>query len=340
MVSEGTQSVQAVIREAEQRLRAHHPWLAYQDALGILFFVGALGACAVIAGLYLDGYLYWWFAAGAMAVPISILHEMEHDLIHRLYFRGRDWLRHTCFFVIWWAKLHVNPWWRAPQHLYHHQRSGQEDDIEEKLLGIGLPFGPFRFLVALHPGVAFYLLIRLRRQIREASLGRTILMSAPTFLVMLVIWEAFFGYIRVRYGYAPSWDPALLLPPEGWPLARNLAVLWLFPNILRQTCLALASSYCHYYADIEEDNIFLQTQILRHWSLAPIQLFCFNFAATHALHHFVVEQPFYLRQAVAFTATDLVVAKGVRLNDFGVVPRNNRRWGSAVSSDRVPTASA
>ena len=320
-----THRIQAAIRSAEDRLRTLHPWLAYQDALGLGWFLGALLVCAAVAVLYLGGALPWWLAVGAMAVAISVLHELEHDLIHRLYFESRPWLRHLSLGVIWWAKLHVNPWWRAPQHLHHHKRSGQEDDIEERLLGIGLPFGPVRFLVALHPAVALILLCTLRRQIRKASLGRTLLLSAPTFLVMWCIWEPFFGYIRLRYGLAPSWDPAHLLPAAGWPLARNLAVLWLLPNILRHTSLAFASSYCHYYGDIEGSELFTQTQILRHWALWPVQLFCFNFAATHCLHHFVVDQPFYLRQAVAWSVTESVVADGVRLNDVGVVARNNRR---------------
>ena len=320
-----TQAIRAYIRDKEVSLRAKHTWLVHQDTLGLLFFFGAIASWGVLGALYLQGYLVWWFTVGAIAVAISVLHELEHDLIHRLFFKRRPWLRHLCLFTIWWSKLHVNPWWRGPQHLHHHSRSGQTDDIEEKLLGIGMPWGPLRFLVALHPGVALLLLIRLRAQVRKFSLTQTVLMSAPTFLVMWGIWEVFFGYIRVRYGFAPSWDPAHMLPMSGWPLARNLAVLWFMPNILRQTCLALMSSYCHYYEDVDDKNMVEQTQILSHWALWPLQLFCFNFAATHWLHHFVVDQPFYLRPFVAHAVSDGVISEGMRVNDFGVVARNNRR---------------
>jgi hypothetical protein len=182
-----------------------------------------------------------------------------------------------------------------------------------------------RFLIAFHPAVTIYLLVRLRHQIRKFSLAKTIMMSAPTFLTMLVIWETFFAYFRVRYGIAPSWDPAHMLPASGWILARNLAVLWLFPNIFRHTCLALASSYCHYYGDIKPNDPHVQTQILRHKIFWPVQLFCFNFAATHCLHHYIVEQPFYLRQAGAMGVTNGVIAQGVRSDDLGIFNRNNRR---------------
>ena len=321
-----TREIQSLIRAEDRRLRDRYRLLSRQDAIALLFLFGALGACVGFAVLYIKGHLYWWFATGAIAVAISILHELEHDLIHNLYFKGRAWLKNTCMFVIWWAKLHANPWWRVEQHLHHHRRSGQEDDIEEKLLGIGLPLGPMRFLIAFHPAVTLYILVKCRQQIQRFSLKQSILMSAPTFLTMLVIWETFFGYFRVRYGFAPVWDPAHLLPETAWPLFRNLAVLWLFPNIFRHTCLAFASSYCHYFGDIKSKDLFVQTQILRHWFFWPIQLFCFNFSATHALHHFVVDQPFYLRQAVAFGVSDAMIASGVRGDDLGIFKRNNRRY--------------
>jgi len=315
------------IRDEESRLRSRYRWLAHQDALALVFFFGALCAVGLFALAYTRHLLPWWFATGAVAVALSVLHELEHDLIHGLYFRSHAWVERSCLFVIWWAKLHVSPWWRKPQHLHHHRRSGQEDDLEERLLGIGLPFGLFRFLVAFHPAVAFGRLLALRKHLRGYSTTRTIAASAPTFLLMLVIWESFFGYLRVRYGVAPSWDPARALPANGWPLARNLAVLWLFPNILRHTCLAYVSSYCHYYGDIEPERLEQQSQILRTWRLWPLQLFCCNFGATHWVHHFVVNQPFYLRLAVADRVRSTACAGGVRENDGGVVLRNNR-WAS------------
>jgi hypothetical protein len=52
----------------------------------------------------------------------------------------------------------------------------------------------------------------------------------------------------------------------------------------------------HYYGDVELGNVIQQTQVLTPWWMMPFQLFCFNFGSTHAIHHFVVKEPFYIRQ--------------------------------------------
>jgi hypothetical protein len=41
--------------------------------------------------------------------------------------------------------------------------------------------------------------------------------------------------------------------------------------------------------------VIQQTQVLNPWWMLPFQLFCFNFGSTHAIHHFVVRDPFYIR---------------------------------------------
>jgi fatty acid desaturase len=81
----------------------------------------------------------------------SILHEMEHDIIHSLWARPHLWLQHVLFAGIWLAKLGANPWFRRKLHLQHHTLSGQEDDAEERLIGLGLPMGLKRMAVTLHP---------------------------------------------------------------------------------------------------------------------------------------------------------------------------------------------
>ena len=111
-----------------------------------------------------------------------------------------------------------------------------------------------------------------------------------------------------------------------------LMVLWIAPNVIRQTCLALVSSYSHYYGDIPENDVFYQNQIMDHPVLWPMQLYCFNFGSTHIIHHFVVQQPFYLRQMVAKVAHAEMLRQGVRRNDFGVIRRANR-WGQGTRAD-------
>jgi hypothetical protein len=103
-----------------------------------------------------------------------------------------------------------------------------------------------------------------------------------------------------------------------------LAVVWLAPSALRTFCLHFISSNMHYYGDVEDENIMQQCQVLNPWWLMPLQLFCFNFGSTHAIHHFVVAQPFYLRQLVVKDAHTVMREMGVRFNDFGSFRRANR----------------
>jgi hypothetical protein len=84
----------------------------------------------------------------------------------------------------------------------------------------------------------------------------------------------------------------------------------------------------HYYGDVEEGNIIQQTQVLNTWWTIPFHIFCFNFGATHAIHHFVVNEPFYIRQLTAAKAHEVMRKNGVRFNDVGTFLRANR-WGKA-----------
>ena len=73
----------------------------------------------------------------------------------------------------------------------------------------------------------------------------------------------------------------------------------------------------HYFGDIDSRNVIQQTQVLNPWWMLPFQLFCFNFGSTHAIHHFVVRDPFYIRQLTARTAHAALREVGVRFNDVG-----------------------
>lgn len=331
---ERVRAIRRAIRSEEDRWRVGHPWLARQDLLGLAAFLGSLAGMALVAGCYLRGQLSAWLAIPLMALPLSILHEIEHDLIHGLYHRNRPWLQNLMFLVVWYAKLGLNPWCRRAIHLRHHRRSGQKYDIEERLIGIGLRFGLLRILIAIHPIGSAFLMPGIKRDNPDFRPWRLVLLSMPAYIFFLAIWELFFGYVRLQNGWACAYDPCRLLPEWGWPWARDLAVLLFAPNVLRQTCLVLLSSYSHYYEDIPEGEVFYQNQILRSWLLLPLQLFCFNFGATHVIHHYVINQPFYLRQLVARVALAELERQGVRVNDFGSIARANR-WQRSGSHDKM-----
>jgi len=113
------------------------------------------------------------------------------------------------------------------------------------------------------------------------------------------------------------------LPAWLWPIVRDANVLLALPNLFRQSSLMLMSNSSHYFGDIPPNDVFYQNQILDHPIVWPFQLLCFNFGATHILHHYVVPQPFYLRQLVYSRVADRMVALGVRRNDFGALWRGN-----------------
>ncbi|MBK7827088.1 fatty acid desaturase [Nannocystis sp.] len=316
-------AIARAIRGEEQRLRAGHPWLAHQDAIGMACFLASVAAMAAIAWAYLSGALPWWAAILLMPAPISILHELEHDLIHELYFKGRRAVQGLMFLTIAWAKLNGSPWFRRGLHLYHHKRSGQRDDIEERLIGIGLRASWYRVLIAVHPIFSGRVVPSIQRANPEFRPDIGLRTALPQFIVFGAVLFAQPALALLTL-LAP--ELAAQVPAQIHAALNTLMVLLVAPNVLRQASLALISSYCHYYEDIPEHDIFYQNQILDHWALVPMQLLCWNFGATHIIHHFVPGQPFYLRQMVAHAAHAEMLRQGVRHNDLDIVRRNNR-WG-------------
>eukprot|EP00026_Physarum_polycephalum_P011848 Phypoly_transcript_12094.p1 GENE.Phypoly_transcript_12094~~Phypoly_transcript_12094.p1 ORF type:complete len:160 (+),score=1.54 Phypoly_transcript_12094:95-574(+) len=140
-----TRLICAVIIQEEKRVRKRFTWLAWQDTLCCAWFFGSLLLITLSSLLYLREILPWWAVVCINGIAISILHELEHDLIHSMYFKTKPYVHHIMFLVIWFCKLHVNPWIRKPMHLLHHKASGQTNDVEERLLGLGLPFGLKRY---------------------------------------------------------------------------------------------------------------------------------------------------------------------------------------------------
>jgi hypothetical protein len=140
------------------------------------------------------------------------------------------------------------------------------------------------------------------------------------------LWHAFLGISA--YSAFASLTGHPFVPSAEWAprleMLNFLAVVCLMPNALRSFCLNFVSSNMHYYGDVEAGNIVQQTQVwTAAWTL-PFHLFCFNFGGTHAIHHFVVNDPFYIRQAIAKDAHQIMRDHGVRFNDFSTFGRDNR----------------
>lgn len=312
-----SRTIRASIRDADRRLVARHPWLADDDRIALAAFslawIWMLGA----ALLWLTGLLSAWLVVPAIALGLSVLHELEHDLIHDLYLTRSAALKNAVLFGIWVGKASLNPWSRGRIHLWHHVVSGQPEDIEERLIGLGLPWGLKRVVLTLLPAGSIAQARSIRRAVKARRLagGRTPdLRHPPWFAAVRVVDAAFIALPFLAVG------GLMLGAPWAWPLL----VLWVLPNTIRHASIVLMSSSSH-YVEIDRANLVQQNQILDQPLFWPFQLFCWNFGATHVLHHFHVQQPFWRRTLVFAELRSTLIHNGVPANDLGTFARANVR---------------
>lgn len=319
------QSIRQAIRDAEAAWLGRFPWLAKTDLIGTLLFTAAAAGMIFTGLLYWQGWIPWWGCVLINAFLASVLHEIEHDLIHFLYFRDRPWAHNFMLFVVWALRGNiVHGWFRRAIHYLHHRSSGSAEDVEERLLGLGRPWGWRRLLITLDGAAAYYLAApELEREIPEFKRSDLFYASLPFYPLFVLSAAGWLTLTTVSFAFSRL-GPAPL--PEPLTTANAvfgvLCVTWVLPNYLRQASLQLVSSNVHYYGDVEHLN--QQTQVLKPIWMLPFQLFCFNFGATHILHHYVVRQPFYLRQLAAPRVYPTLRRCGVRFDDVGTFFRGNR----------------
>jgi fatty acid desaturase len=310
-------------------LRQRFPLLKHQDALGAGILAFALAGMLGSAALYLGGHLAWWTCLLLNAFFASLTHELEHDLIHSMYFRKRRVPHNLMLALVWLARPStINPWIRRHLHLSHHKVSGSEQDLEERAITNGEPWGIARLLM-VGDNVMASLIRTLRAPTwahKRAILWRTLRVYAPLALLNWGTWYVFLGFhlsdfVASAFGAPIAWSASTLAAMH----IVNIAVVVLVgPNVLRTFCLHFVSSNMHYSGDVEAGNVIQQTQVLNPWWLWPLQAFCFNFGSSHAIHHFVVKEPFYIRQLSVPFAHKVMREAGVRFNDFGTFARANR----------------
>jgi fatty acid desaturase len=322
-VEQRIQHIASVIRAEEQRLREKYSFLKYQDWIG--FTVMLLSLMGMIGGAYLY-YLEQipaWVCLVSSAIFASLSHELEHDLIHRQYFRKNKFMHNLMMTVVWIMRPNtVNPWYRRGMHFLHHKVSGTEKDLEERLVGNGIAYGMTRFLVMLD-GLLGMLARRtaLKNDIENFSVRGILHAAFPLAILYFGCWYLFLAF----HGYNLVWGANTAYPEQlltAMHMIDFLVVVLVAPNFIRSGSLNIVTSAMHYYGGV--NNLIQQTQILKPWFFAPLQLFCCNFGSTHAIHHFVVGQPFYIRQMVAKAAHKVMVENGVKLNDLSTFMTANR----------------
>jgi fatty acid desaturase len=322
-VDQRIQHIVAVIRAEEQRLRAKYKFLKYQDLIGFSVMLFSLAGMVVSACLYAEGLIAGWLCIISSAIFASLSHELEHDLIHRQYFRTNTFMHNLMMLVVWLMRPNtVNPWYRRGMHFHHHKVSGTEKDLEERLVGNGIRFGFMRFLV-MFDGLLGMIARRtaLKNDIKHFSVKEVLNAAFPLAVMYFAGWYIFL----IFHGYDAIWGATTAYPLwllQTMNVVDFLVVVLIAPNFIRSGSLNFITSAMHYYGGV--NNLIQQTQILKPWYFAPMQLFCFNFGSTHAIHHFVVGQPFYIRQMVTKVAHRVMTKHGVRYNDLSTFLSGNR----------------
>ncbi|RLZ08802.1 fatty acid desaturase [Acinetobacter sp. 2JN-4] len=336
--AEKTEYIKKVVNAEGVALRKKYSILKHQNAIGALILAFSLAGMGVTAYFYIVHQLSVWWTIPLIAFFASLTHELEHDLIHWMYFRKKPWAHHLMMGLVWLARPStINPWARRELHFNHHKMSGTEHDIEERALGNGDVWGIRRFFATGDNGLAvlFRVISANNWTVRKMILKRSFKAYFPLGIIHWSLWYVFLGYHAVNL-VAMLADTSILWSAttlQVMHVVNILTVVWIAPNVLRTFCLHFVTSNMHYYGDVELGNVIQQTQVLKPWWMMPFQLFCFNFGSTHAIHHFVVKEPFYLRQMTAPVAHKVMRDMGVRFNDLGTFKRANR-WETKVLSEQ------
>lgn len=127
--------IRQVVLARGEELRQCYPILRHQDALGAGILALALAGMIGSALLYINGYLAGWACLLLNGFFASLTHELEHDLIHSMYFRKQRLPHNLMMGLVWLARPStINPWIRRHLHLNHHKVSGSEADMEERAI--------------------------------------------------------------------------------------------------------------------------------------------------------------------------------------------------------------
>lgn len=334
--------IRAIVQQAGEDLRRNHPILQHQDAIGASILIGSLLGMLGCAALYYYGLMAWWLCIPVVAIFASFTHELEHDLIHLMYFRKNPLAHNLMMWGVWLARPStISPWVRRRMHFHHHKHSGTENDLEERGITNGETWGLRRFLMTGDQMLALYLrpfkmqaivkqYIRMQKvktpAEKHALVREQLLSYLPLGVIYYSLWHGFILFHGVQFaaqlmGASIAW-PSFVEPLMAY--VNFLAVVWLAPNAMRTFCLHFISSNMHYYGDIDANSVVQQCQVLNSPLMLPFNLFCFNFGSTHAIHHFVVKEPFYIRQMTVKPAHKIMREMGVRFNDLGTFARANR----------------
>lgn len=310
------------IRSEEKILRAKYAVLAHQNMLGMLLMLVSLGALIGLGSLYYMTTIPAWLCIVLAAMVTSISHELEHDLIHNQYFAKNRWVQNFMMLTVWIMRPNtVNPWFRRKIHLQHHIVSGTDQDLEERLVGNGIK-NPFLRALVIVDGLLGLLINskRFSKEIKNFSFSRVFNAGFPITTSYFIVLYSVIGFHLADLflpvaANAPAWALSVM------NVFEFLMVVLVVPNIIRSSSLNFVTSSMHYYGGV--NNVFEQTHVLTSRLFIPFHLFCFNFGKTHTIHHYVPNQPFYIRQLISDKINEVMKQQGVRFNDFASLKNAN-----------------
>jgi len=336
-----TSRIRKEINVYYKSFKEKYPILRLQNLWGFLIFILSIAIVSSTAILWWKNIIPTWLMIIVNAFFFGVLHELEHDLIHWMYFKNNKVIHHFMLLVIWMLRpITINPWIRRKLHYHHHKFSGTIHDVEERGVTNGEKWSLKRFLFT--PDLVIGGLLRvnslfkdIKREMREGrlkmELGNKLKRNAVLGLIPVTIISHVILYVFVIMKILNSFSFGFIDTSNFFTGLKNVLqflnpyiYIILLPNVLRQFCLHLITSNIHYFADVEEGNVIEQTQVLNVWWTFPFQVFCFFFGWTHAIHHFVVQETFYVRHITRKKAQKILKANGVRFNDLGTFRRANR----------------
>lgn len=342
-----TKIIRKEVQLASKEIRAKYPFLQHQNAIGFFIFSFSIAMIILSAVLYLRGKIPTIAVILSVAFWTSFLHELEHDLIHFMYFKKNKFVHNLMMLGVWvFRPMTINPWLRRDIHFHHHRVSGTKTDIEERGVTNGETWGFKRLITTadiLLGGILRGNLIRkdIVEAVKRGELPKEQALEfkklklygmMPFTFALYLVWYFFLAHYAIHFisaffnlGYQ---SPAVLEAQFKW--INPLVFILILPNLFRMFCLHFITSNMHYYGDVESGNVMQQTQVLNKWYFIPMQLFCFNFGSTHAIHHFVVNETFYVRQMTAAKAHKVMREQGVRFNDVASIKRANRFYESKM----------
>lgn len=338
---ERTSIIRREINNIYTQLKASYTVLKYQNTLGLLIFIASILIIGFTSYFWYKGDVDTWLMIIVNAFFMGVLHEIEHDLIHWLYFKSNRGMHHLMLFVVWILRpLTINPWIRRTLHLHHHKFSGTKHDVEERSVTNGEKWSLKRLLTLSDVvlGGLMRLGVMFKDMDKEVKAGRLKLETSnklksimflsiiPITILAHVILYFFFGDMILDF-FAKTFNTKFVLPDiikESLEWLNVIIYTILLPNLVRQFSLHLITSNMHYFGDVEDGNVLEQTQVLNVWWTFPLQMFCFFFGWTHSIHHFVVNETFYVRHIARKKAQEVLKKYGVRFNDLGTFKRANR----------------